>query len=233
MSTTENTESRVEQVARAMRRSVVEMCRERGGYVGQGLALSDVVSALYFSELRRDDSGELLDRFVLSNGHDAMAVYAALAELGVYDRSELSSYGADGSRIEPSPVEGTLGFEITAGSLGQGLSQAVGIALGERLRERDVRVYCLASDGELQEGQMWEAAMAAAHYGLDNLVLIIDNNHLQADGVTDQVMSVEPVPEKFMAFGWGAERLDGNDIKAILDAFQLASALGFSICTDS
>lgn len=216
----------VQQRARSMRRTVIEMCRDGGGYAGQGIALADIVAALYFSVMRKNPEGDFTDRFVLSNGHDSIAVYAALHELGVFGIDELRTYRQDGSRVVQSPVEGDIGFEITAGSLGQGLSQAVGIALGERARGTDAQVYCLMSDGELQEGNVWEAVMAAAHFRLGNLVAIIDNNHLQADGVTDEIMSVEPVPEKFEAFGWHAVRLNGNDVDAVLGAFEDAMRVG-------
>jgi transketolase len=201
--------------AHAIRRTVVEMCRGRGqGYAGQGLGLADLMACLYFSELR-----DGLDHFVLSTGHSAIAVFAALRERGLYDLDELQTYGMDGSRIEESPLEGTPGFEITGGSLGQGVSQAVGMALGERLRARGGRVYCLVSDGELQEGQVWEALMSAGHYRLENLVVLIDNNHMQADGATSDVMSVEPIPEKLEAFGFAARRIDANSIDETQAAF--------------
>jgi len=206
------------QRAHAIRRTVLEMCRGRGqGYAGQGLGLADLMACLYFSELRED-----IDHFVLSTGHSAIAVFAALHERGVYGLDELRTYGMDGSRIEESPLEGTPGFEITGGSLGQGLSQALGMALGERLRGRGGRVYCLLSDGELQEGQVWEAFMSAGHHGLDNLVVMVDNNHMQADGATAEVMTVEPVPEKLESFGIAARRLDANSIGEVLDAFAWA-----------
>jgi transketolase len=206
------------QRAHAIRRIVVQMCRGRGqGYAGQGLGLADLMACLYFSEVRDD-----LDHFVLSTGHSAIAVFAALHERGVYDLDELRTYGMDGSRIEESPLEGTPGFEITGGSLGQGVSQAVGMALGERLRGRGGRVYCLLSDGELQEGQVWEAFMSAGHYRLDNLVVMVDNNRMQADGATSDVMNVEPVPEKLEAFGFAARRIDANSIDEVLDAFAWA-----------
>lgn len=207
--------------AASMRRLVIEMCSERGGYAGQGIALSDLMASVYLSELRRAPDGGYHDRLVLSNGHDAIAVYAGLCEAGFYDRFELLTYGADGSRIEQSPIEGLLGFEMTAGSLGEGPSQAAGIALGERLRGNDVRVYCLLSDGELQEGIVWEALMFASHKGLDNLVLLVDNNDLQADGAAHDVLGVEPVTDKFRAFGWACRRIDGNDIAQILHAFDV------------
>jgi transketolase len=204
--------------AHSIRRTVLEMSRGRGqGYAGQGLGLADLMACLYFSELR-----EGLDHFVLSTGHSAIAVFAALHERGVYDLEELKTYGMDGSRIEESPLEGTPGFEITGGSLGQGPSQAVGMALGERLAGRGARVYCLLSDGELQEGQVWEAFMAAGHHRLDNLVMMVDNNRMQADGSTAEVMSVEPVPEKLEAFGFAARRLDANSIDEVLEAFAWA-----------
>jgi transketolase len=204
--------------ATAIRRTVLEMCRGRGqGYAGQGLALADLMACLYFHELR-----EGVDHFVLSTGHSAIAVFAALHERGVYELDELRTYGMDGSRIEESPLEGTPGFEITGGSLGQGLSQAVGMALGERIRGSEARVYCLVSDGELQEGQMWEAAMAAGHHRLDNLVLLVDNNRMQADGATEEVLDVEPVPEKLEAFGFAARRVDAHSVDEILTAFDEA-----------
>jgi len=219
-------ESRVAELAErahSIRRTVIRMCMGRGqGYAGQGLALAELMACLYFGELRRDADGRFLDHLVLSTGHSAIALFAGLAELGVYDLSELETYGMDGSRIEESPLEGTPGFEITGGSLGQGLSQAVGMALGERLAGRDGRVYCLLSDGELQEGQVWEAAMAGGHYRLDNLVAMVDNNEMQADGATAEVMTVEPVDVKLAAFGFAVRRLDANRLEDVLDAFRFA-----------
>jgi transketolase len=195
------------------------MCRGRGqGYAGQGLALADLMAVLHWHELRPDR-----DRLVLSTGHSAIAVFAALGELGHYAMAELETYGMDGSRIEESPLEGLPGFPITAGSLGQGASQAVGMALGERLRG-DGRIYCLLSDGELQEGQVWEAMMAAGHYRLDNLVILVDDNGTQADGRTADVMSVEPAVDKLAAFGLAARRVDAHDIEALLSAFAHARA---------
>ena len=167
--------------------------------------------------MRRDGDGRIRDRFVLSTGHSAIGLFAVLGELGVYDSDELAGYGTDGSRIEESPLEGTPGFEITGGSLGQGLSQAVGIALGERLLGADTRVFCLLSDGELQEGQVWEAAMSAAHHRLRSLTVLVDNNGIQADGATAEVMGVEPVVAKFQGFGFDAESVDPHDINALLN----------------
>ena len=206
-------------VANRIRRRVLDMCAGRGqGYAGQGLALADVLAHLYFRVMRRRPDGSYLDRFVLSTGHSAIGLFATLGEAGLYQQDELRTYGQAGSRIEESPLEGTPGFEITAGSLGQGLSQAVGMALGERLRGSGARVYCLLSDGELQEGQVWEAAMSASHHRLGNLTALIDNNNMQADGVTDEIMSVEPVVERFTAFGFDTQRIDGHDHDALTQA---------------
>jgi transketolase len=209
------------QRAHSIRRTVITMCRGRGqGYAGQGLALADLMACLYFSELR-----EGIDHLVLSTGHSAIAMFAALHEKGLYELDELRTYGMDGSRIEESPLEGTPGFEITGGSLGQGLSQAVGMALGERIRGTDARVYCIVSDGELQEGQIWEACMSAGHHRLSNLTLLVDNNRMQADGATSEVMAVEPVPEKLKTFGFAARRIDGNSLDDLLDALTWARTL--------
>jgi len=210
---------RLEMLATKIRLNVLEICRQRGGYAGQGITLADLAAVLYFDEMRPDDDGWFHDRFVLSNGHDAIMTYGALAEHGSYTMDELRTYNADGTVVDQSPIEGQLGFEITAGSLGQGPSQAAGIAYGERLKGSDKRIYCLFSDGELQEGNVWEAAMFAGHQKLDNLVYIIDNNDLQATGATSEVLGVEPVTDKFEAFGFAARRIQGDDIGAILDAF--------------
>lgn len=217
-----NTAQRIQQlelIAAKIRRNVLDICMQRGGYAGQGVALADIAACLYFDEMRPDDQGWFHDRFVMSNGHDAIMTYAALAEHGSYAMEDLRTYNADGTKIDQSPIEGQLGFEITAGSLGQGPSQAAGIAWAERQRGSDKRVYCLFSDGELQEGNVWEAAMFAAHQKLSNLVYIIDNNDLGATGNTTDTMGVEPVPEKFAAFGFAARRINGNSISEILDAF--------------
>ena len=212
--------SELEHMATKIRRNVLDICMQRGGYAGQGVALADIAACLYFDEMRTDGNNWYHDRFVLSNGHDAIMTYGALAEKGAYTMEELRTYNADGTKVDQSPIEGQLGFEITAGSLGQGPSQAAGIAYAERLKGSDKRIYCLFSDGELQEGNVWEAAMFAGHQKLSNLVYIIDNNDLQATGKTKDVLGVEPVPEKFETFGFAAKRINGNSIEAILEAFE-------------
>ena len=152
----------LELMAAKIRRNVLDICIQRGGYAGQGVALADIAACLYFDEMRADDAGWFHDRFVLSNGHDAIMTYGALAEHGSYSMVDLRTYNADSTKVDQSPIEGQLGFEITAESLGQGPSQAAGIAWGERMKGNDKRIYCLFSDGELQEGNVWEAAMFAA-----------------------------------------------------------------------
>lgn len=212
----------LEHLALKMRRNVMEICMQRGGYAGQGVALADLGASLYFHELRPDGRGWYHDVFINSNGHDAIMCYSAFAEQGLYTMEELRTYNADGTEVDMSPCEGRRGFVITMGSLGQGPSQAAGIAYGQRVKGSDKRVYCLLSDGELQEGNVWEAAMFAGHHKLDNLVLLIDNNDLQAGGNTRNILNVEPVPEKFEAFGFKARRVNGNSIPEILDAFEEA-----------
>jgi transketolase len=202
----------IAEIALRTRRRVIDMCMGRGqGYAGQGLALADVLAHLYFRVMRRRPDGSYLDRFVLSTGHSAIGLFAILGEVGLYEQEELRTYGQPGSRIEESPLEGTPGFEITGGSLGQGLSQAVGMALGERLHGTGANIYCVVSDGELQEGQIWEAAMSASHFRLGNLIVLVDNNNMQADGTTADVMTVEPVEERFASFGFEASRIDAHD----------------------
>ena len=208
--------------AARMRRNVVDICMQRGGYAGQGVALSDVGACIYFDEMRPDGNGWYHDRFINSNGHDTIINFAAMAEIGIYSMDELRTMGADGSPIDQSPIEGARGFEITSGSLGTGVSQAAGIALGERKSGSDKRVICLLSDGELHEGSVWEAFMFAAHYQLSNLVIVIDNNNLGATGKTSDVMAVEPIREKLEAFGLFARQINGNSIPEILDAFEEA-----------
>ena len=231
-----STIKQLELMAAKIRRNTLDICMQRGGYAGQGVALAEITACLYFDELRPDDNNWYYDRFVLSNGHDAIMTYAALAETGHYSCEELRTYNADGTKVDMSPIEGQFGFEITAGSLGQGPSQAAGIAWGERKSGNDKRIYCLFSDGELQEGNLWEAAMFAGHHALDNLCFIVDNNDLQATSATSKVMTVEPVPDKFEAFGCHCRRVNGNDICEVLDAFAEAKTIKgkpYVICADT
>jgi len=205
-----------------LRRHVLEMARGQGqGYVGQGLGIADLLAALYFHELRYDPRNLTWpdrDRFLLSTGHYSIALWAALAEAGVIPVAELTSYGTDDSRLDMSTLDTTPGVEIIGGSLGQGLGQGVGMALGLRLDGAPARVFVELSDGEMQEGATWEAAMAAGHFKLDNLVALIDCNGIQADG--PMVLNMEPVADKWRAFGWATSEIDGNDMAAIVAALR-------------
>ncbi|MBS0388458.1 MAG: transketolase [Proteobacteria bacterium] len=203
-----------------MRRHMVRMARGPGqGYLGQGLAIADALAALYFHEMRwspADLQREGRDRFILSTGHYSIALWAVLAEAGVIPLTELNTYGASDSRLAMSTLDTSPGVEMIGGSLGQGLGQAIGMAMGERMRGTNARMFCELSDGELQEGATWEAAMAASHFGLDNLVALIDCNGIQADGPI--VLDMEPIREKWSAFGWQTEEIDGNDMGSVVAA---------------
>lgn len=213
--------------AKAIRRHILRMAAGSGqGYVGQGLGVADVLAALYFGELRYDaadpDRTER-DRFLLSTGHYSIALFAALVEAGVLPEDELDTYGADGSRLEMSTLESTPGVELTGGSLAHGLGVGCGTALGLRLAGSSSRVFVLLSDGELQEGATWEAAMFAPYHSLGNLTALVDVNRTQADGDLGAVLEVEPVAEKLRAFGWWATDVDGNDVIAVSAALHEAA----------
>src|SRR5687767_10321565 len=219
--------TRVEAAATRIRRHALTMGEVQGqGYIGQALGVADVLAAFYArgdGELRlRPDDPEWVgrDRFLLSIGHYAIALYAALAEAGTIPVEELETYGTDDSRLPMSGMASyTPGVEISGGSLGHGLGVATGMALGLRHLGNPARVFNLLSDGELDEGSTWEAAMSCAHHRLDNVTAIVDVNALQADGPTAGVLRTEPVTEKWQAFGWHALRVDGNDVPALVAAF--------------
>ena len=217
------------QRAYRIRRLALRMGEVQGqGYIGQALDIADVLAVAYFHamKLRPDDPHwEGRDRFLLSNGHYAIALYAALIEAGVVPESELETYGSDDSRLPMSGMASyTPGMEMSGGSLGQGLSIAVGHALGLKRKGSSSRVFTLFSDGELDEGAMWEAMMSAAHYKLDNLIAMVDVNNQQADGPSNSVMAFEPLAPKMQAFGWFTQRIDGNDLPAVVAAFDAAMA---------
>ena len=214
----------------AIRRHALRMAEVQGqGYIGQALGAADLLAVSYFHALtfRADDpEWEGRDRFLLSIGHYALALYAALIEAGVLPEDEIATYGMDDSRMPMSGMAAyTPGMEITGGSLGHGLGIAVGVGLGLRAKGNPAFVYNLMSDGELGEGSTWEAAMAASHHRLGNLICLVDFNNQQADGHSRDMMSSEPVDQKFEAFGWHAQRVDGNDIEALVAAFDAARAL--------
>lgn len=232
-SATQTFERRVEAVEAAayrIRMGVLDEGEAQGeGYVGQGLGAADILAAVYADQLQlRPEEPEWpdRDRFLLSTGHYALLLYAALAEAGVIPREELSTYAVDGSRLPMSAMSTyTPGVEISGGSLGHGLGLAVGHALGLRYQGRDdQRVFTLFSDGELNEGSTWEAAMSAASWQLGNLVALVDMNGLQADGRTADVLRIEPQLDRWAAFGWDAQRVEGNDVGALLSALDRATA---------
>jgi transketolase len=203
---------------------MLAMARTQGqGYIGQGLGIADLLAALYFHELRYDPDDVTWperDRFLLSTGHYSIGLWAALAEAGIIPVDELKTYGADGSRLEMSTLDTTPGVELIGGSLGHGLGQAVGQALGLRLSKSEARIFVELSDGEMEEGSTWEAAMAGGHFGLDRLVALVDCNGIQADGPV--VINIEPVADKWRAFGWDTVEIDGNDMAAIVGALMTA-----------
>ncbi len=210
-----------------IRRNALRMGEVQGqGYIGQALDIADVLSVAYFHAMkyRADDPNwEGRDRFLLSNGHYAIGLYAALMEAGIVPEEELETYGSDDSRLPMSGMASyTPGMEMSGGSLGQGLSIAVGRGLGLKRKGSDAFVYTLFSDGELDEGSVWEALMSAAHWKLDNLIAIVDVNNQQADGPSTQVMAFEPLVEKMEAFGWYTQRIDGNNLDEVINAFDAA-----------
>jgi transketolase len=213
-----------------IRRLAVRMGEVQGqGYVGQALGYADVLAVAYAHALKlrpEDPHWEGRDRFLLSHGHYAIAHYAALIEAGVIPEAELETYGSDDSRLPMSGMATyTPGMEISGGSLGQGLVIAVGMALALRHKGNPAFVYNSMSDGELDEGSTWEAAMSAAHHRLDNLVCLVDINNQQADGPSTRVLGFEPLADKWAAFGWHVQRVDGNDLPAVLAAFDAARGL--------
>jgi transketolase len=208
--------------AHNIRRNALRMGEVQGqGYIAQSLDISDVLAVAYFHAMRyrpEDPSWEARDRFLLSNG-----LYAALIEAGIIPDAELESYGSDESRLPMSGMASyTPGMEMSGGSLGLGLSIAVGMALGLKRKGSNSRVYTLFSDGELDEGSKWEAMMSAAHHKLDNIVAIVDVNNQQADGPSSQMMAFEPLVDKLKAFGWFVQRIDGNDLDVVVAAFDAA-----------
>ena len=230
MSVSQDQLVRIARCAWRIRRLAVRMGEVQGqGYVGQALGYADVLAVAYGHALnfRADDPDwDGRDRFLLSHGHYAIAHYAALIEAGIIAESELDTYGSDDSRLPMSGMASyTPGMEISGGSLGQGLPIAVGLALGLRHRGNPAFVYNSMSDGELDEGSVWEAAMSAAHHGLGNLVCIVDINNQQADGPSTQVLGFEPLADKWAAFGWHVQRVDGNHLPAVLRAFDTARQL--------
>jgi len=221
----------LEQIACKLRKDIISMLERAGsGHPAGSMGLADVFTALYFSVMRHDPKKphwRERDLVLLSNGHCVPAQYAAMAEAGYFDRKELETLRQLGSRLQGHPERTKLpGLETTSGPLGCGLSQAIGMALGLRLNSQPHRfVYCIMGDGELDEGNIWEAAMLAPKYNLHNLVGIIDRNNIQIDGPTETVVPLEDLRAKWEAFGWHVIEINGNDIEAIIDACAMARAI--------
>ena len=217
----------LEEIAKILRRHVITMTAKAGsGHPGGCLSAADIVTALFFKVLRHrphDPHWVDRDRFILSKGHSAPLLYAALAESGYFPVEELSTLRKLDSRLQGHTDRNfTPGVEMSAGSLGQGLSFGIGTALAARLDSRDYRVYVLLGDGECDEGQVWEAAMAAAHFKVDNLVAIIDHNEQQIDGWNREIMNLEPLGGKWHSFGWNVIEVDGHNIDQIIAALEEA-----------
>lgn len=220
----------LEKIATKLRLHVVNMVAPSGqGYVQQGLGAADIFTSLYFAEARMDPNNPEWadrDRIFLTTAHNTAIFYAALAERGFFDPADLSRYVVDGSPLEINSSERMGPFvEATCGSLGQGLSVAIGCAIAAKRQARSSRYYVIIGDGEMQEGQIWEAAMLAGARGLDNLCLIVDYNFVQSEGPMDLVMSLEPVMDKMASFGFDCQEVDGNDLGALLGAYDKARTI--------
>lgn len=219
--------SQIKAKASQIRQDICQMTNTaKSGHPGGSLSMTDIMATLYFGGIMKYNAANPQspdrDYFILSKGHAAPALYATLVEAGFMPRKVLSTLRRLGSSLQGHPDKRSVpGVEMSTGSLGQGLSAAVGLAAGLKLDKKSNRVFCLMGDGELQEGQVWEAAMSAAHYKLSNLVGIVDRNNLQIDGTTDQVMTISPIDKKFEAFGWDVMVLDGHDVTQLLEALTL------------
>lgn len=219
----------LKRMANQIRQNIITMLvPAKSGHPGGSLSAADILSVLYFREMRvkpEEPHWEDRDRFVLAKGHAAPVLYAALAEKGFFPKEELLGLRQTGRMLQGHPdMRKVPGVDMSTGSLGQGLSAANGMALAGKLDKKDYRVYVLLGDGEMAEGQVWEAAMAAAHYKLDNVTAILDLNGLQIDGSTENVMNIEPIHDKWRAFGWHVISVDGHDIEALLAALAEAKA---------
>jgi len=218
----------LESISRMIRRDIINSLSEAGsGHTGGSLDLADIFTCLYFNILNHQPANPLWedrDRLVLSIGHVAPVLYTTLAHAGYFPVEELSSLRKKGSRLQghPSKLHGLPGIEVSSGSLGQGLSVAVGMALASRLNKMDNNIYCILGDGEMQEGSVWEAAMSAAHHKLNKLIALIDRNTCQIDGNTSDVMEIEPLFDKWISFGWNVLVCDGHHHTEIIQTFEKA-----------
>lgn len=219
--------NRLKSIATEIRKSIiVSIHAAASGHPGGSLSAADILTVLYFHKMRIDSQNpkwESRDRFVLSKGHAAPVLYSALAEKSFFDKSELLKLRHINSMLQGHPeMKGIPGVEMSTGSLGQGFSSSIGMALAAKLDNKDTRIYVLLGDGEMQEGIVWEAAMAAGHYKLDNLTAFLDYNGLQIDGTNDEVMRVDPLEDKWKSFGWNVIEIDGHNFEEIISALEKA-----------
>ncbi len=221
----------MEQMAARIRRNIVEMIGGEGqaGHLGGSCSCADIVAVLYLHKMKQnpnDPKWESRDKFLMSKGHSCLAQYAVMAELGYFPKNNLSTLKSLGSMLQGHPdINKTPGIEANTGSLGQGLSIANGMALAMRLNGKDNKVYCILGDGELAEGQIWEAAMAAAHHKIDNIVAIVDRNGFSATGAMKERFDIDPLPDKWSAFGWHVMEVDGHNIGKIIKALDAADEI--------
>lgn len=230
MKITENDIDNLKEISNEIRKNIIEeVYSAQSGHPGGALSSVEILTALYFNQMninpdKPDDENR--DRFVLSKGHASAGLYATLAERGFFSKEELKKFRKLGAILQGHPdMKHIPGVDMSSGSLGQGLSVANGMAMASKLDKKGYRVYCLVGDGEIQEGQIWEAAMTSSHYKLDNLCLIVDNNNLQIDGEVSKVMSVYPLKEKFESFGFEVFEVNGNDIDELITVFQKAKTV--------
>lgn len=214
-------------IAKTIRKDIIEeVYSANSGHPGGALSIADIITALYFNEMNIDTKNpkdENRDRLILSKGHASAALYAALAEKGYFPKEDLKTFRNINSYLQGHPdMKHIPGVDMSTGSLGQGLSAANGMAMMFKLDKNPARVYCICGDGEIEEGQIWEAAMSSSKYKLDNLCLIIDNNNLQIDGTIEEVMSSYPIDDKFKSFGFNVITINGHDFSQILQAFEEA-----------
>ena len=222
-----NDVKKLSEIAKDIRKGIIEAVYSgQSGHPGGSLSIADIMTVLYFYEMNinpENPKDENRDRLVLSKGHCAPALYSTLANRGFFEVEELRTLRNIESRLQGHPDMNKIpGVDMTTGSLGQGLSAANGMAIAGKLNNKDYRVYCIMGDGEIEEGQVWEAAMASNKYKLDNLCVIVDNNNLQIDGTIEEVMSSYPIDEKFKSFGFQVINVDGHNIQEIIDAFDVA-----------
>ncbi len=230
MKITENDINNLKKISNEIRKNIIEeVYNAQSGHPGGALSSVEILTALYFNQMNIDperQKDENRDRFVLSKGHASAGLYATLAERGFFEKEELKDFRKLGSILQGHPdMKHIPGVDMTSGSLGQGLSAANGMAMASKLDQKGYRVYCLVGDGEIEEGQIWEAAMTSSHYKLDNLCVIVDNNNLQIDGEISEVMSVYPIKEKFQSFGFEVFEVNGNDIDELITVFQKAKTV--------